>query len=106
MTSTLLTSPAGYSTNTDERDVLSLDVAADLTAPEAVASATCELWQAGTNVAATGFPSAPTVSGTVVSQEFDARVLTPAVYRWIWTVTLTTGAVRSYRTSLAVVSHD
>jgi hypothetical protein len=46
------------------------------------------------------------VLSNVVTQQFDARGLTPGRYDWIWNVTLNTGAVRSFLTSLRVENHD
>lgn len=106
-----ITTPSEYITNTDETDALSLDMAAELTGAEAVASAACELRDLTTDVdalvaAPTAFPAVATAALNVVTQRFDARVLAPGRYSWIWNVTLNTGAVRSYRTVLRVVDHD
>ncbi len=49
---------------------------------------------------------AATVASTVVTQRFDATVLTPGQYEWIWNATLNTGATRSYRLLLKVENHD
>lgn len=108
MTTGVATSPAEYITNTDEVDALALNATADLTGTEAVASAACELRDAYTRDPAPGgaFPSVATVASNVVTQQYDARVLTPAHYEWIWNLTLNTGAVRSYRTLLKVENHD
>ncbi len=108
MTVGVATSPSEYITNTDETDALALDVAADLGAGESVASAECELRSAYTRLAAPAgaFPQAATVASTVVTQRFDATVLTPGQYEWIWNATLNTGATRSYRLLLKVENHD
>lgn len=108
MTSLLATSPSEYTTNTDETDALALDVSADLTSPEAVTDAACELRSsyARIDVSSTGLPVVATVASNVVTQHFDARVLEPGHYDLIWNVTLNTGAVRSYRTTLKVEDHD
>jgi hypothetical protein len=108
MTSLDVTSPAEYVTNTDEVDALALNVAADLTGSETVATAQCEMRGAysRTEVTVIGFTSPATVNSNVVTQAFDARGLAPGHYEWIWNVTLNTGAIRSYRTLLKVESHD
>lgn len=107
MTSTV-TSPADYPTNTDESDALAFNMGAELGSGESIASAACELWRLEDHedVSAVGFPSGATITTTVVTQPFDARVLTPGPHHWIWKVTLNTGAVRSYRTVLHVENHD
>lgn len=108
MTSAVATSPSEYITNTDERDALALDVTNELTGVEAVAEAVCEMRSAYTREDAPSgaFPLAATIASNVVTQQFDARVLTPGHYEWIWNITLNTGAVRSFRTLLRVENHD
>lgn len=103
-----VTSPLEYITNTDEVDMLALDVSPDLAVGETVASAVCELVRMDTNADASdiGFPSPATILANVVSQQFDARLLSPVPHRWIWNVTLNTASIRSYRTLLRVTSHD
>jgi hypothetical protein len=108
MTTGVATSPSEYITNTDETDALALDVAADLGVGESVGSAACELRNSYTRQAAPGgaFPQAATVASNVVTQQFDATVLAPGHYEWIWNVTLNTGATRSYSLVLKVLDHD
>lgn len=108
MTSALLTSPSEYTTNTDEYDSLALDVSGDLGVGETIASAECELRSAYARVDVTeaGFPSAAVPASPTVTQAFDARLLAPGHYEWIWNVTLNTGAIRSYRLLLKVENHD
>lgn len=103
-----VTSPQEYVTNTDEVDALALDVTPELGVGETVLSAACELMRmdSGADVAAAGFPTPAVPAGNVITQGFDARNLSPGPHRWIWNVTLNTGAVRSYRTLLRVTSHD
>lgn len=102
------TLPAAYATNTDETDALALNMTNELAVGETVASAACELRRRddNTDVTATGLSIPATVADPVVTQRFDARVLEPGPYWWIWNVTLNTGAVRSYRTAFNVESHD
>jgi S1-C subfamily serine protease len=102
------TLPSEYVTNTDESDALALDMAAELGTGESVASAACELTSlnTGANAAVMGFPAGATVTSNVVTQVFDARGLSEGPYRWIWNVTLNTGAIRSYLTILRVRNHD
>lgn len=102
------TNPSTYITNTDETDALALDVALELGLAESVGSAVCELvnMSSDLDVTSDGFPASATVAGTVVTQRFDARPLTEGPYRWVWNVTLNTGAVRSYLTILRVRNHD
>lgn len=102
------TSPGEYITNTDETDALALDLSAELAMDETVVSAVSELRLMVNRVAAPSgaFPVGATVAGNVVMQQFDARVLSPGHYEWIWNVTLNTGAIRSYATTLNVQNHD
>lgn len=108
MTVTVATSPSEYITNTDETDALALDITAELTGTEAVATAVCELRQVYTreDVSATGVSVGATVLSNVVTQRFDARGLAPGRYQLVWNVTLNTGAIRSYETLLIVQNHD
>lgn len=108
MTTGVATSPSEYITNTDEVDALALNVAADLAVGESATSATCEMRSVYLREAAPSgaFPAGATVASNVVTQQFNATVLTAGHYEWIWNVTLNTGAVRSYRTLLRVENHD
>jgi hypothetical protein len=96
MTTGVATSPDEYITNTDEVDALALDVTAELRGTEAVASAACELHRVLTHedVTASAFLATATVLSNVVTQQFDARSLSPGRYDWIWNVTLNTDACR------------
>src|SRR3954464_5614276 len=108
MTTGVATDPGEYITNTDETDALALDVTAELSGSEAVTSAACELHHVLTHedVTSTAFTLGATVLVNVVTQQYDARNLAPGRYDWIWNVTLNTGAVRSFLTSLRVENHD
>jgi hypothetical protein len=108
MTTGVATSPSEYITNTDETDALALNASAELSASESVTNAACELRDLYTRVTPAGqfFPSGATVASNVVTQPYDARVLAPGRYEWIWTLTLNTGAIRSYRTLFRVENHD
>jgi hypothetical protein len=102
------TIPPEYVTNTDESDALALNMAPEIGMGESVSSAVCELtgMATGEDAAALAYPAGATVTGNVVTQIFDARPLEVGSYRWIWNVTLNTGALRSYRTILRVRGHD
>lgn len=106
MTSPLLTVPESFTTNTDEKGSLEVNISNELAAGESVVSAVCELWRKAVDKTATGLVGSAICASPLITQSWDARSLSTGEYRLIWTATLNTGDIRSWRTRFLVENHD